>query len=289
MASEPPPLPGQERSHLNDGLAHPQRLTGPWRVLLVLCCLGILALVVRLIYGHTIVRQNDAIRTDLVTLKTIEKRLDALKYRLCTARNIQDHSESHYLILAEIKTLPTRLSGYSRNRYEKMRVISVPLHEATLAYNEKVAAFFGPEGKWLAPLVTSPETLAEARSHIQSLAAENKNLRDLYKKRIVALAQEMEANGNNSTLEELLRLSEAKQSTYNLIRDSDAKIYETMEVLLQLMITEWGRWEHTQPPYLRWQTEDLTAQGNELFDELALLYQQQRNAQLELLGLTWNG
>jgi len=265
-----------------------ERLTLPWKIALVLACLGICALVARLIHGYSIVGESDAFKTDVSTIRSTDKRLNELKRRLLVARAPQQRSEAQYLILAEIKTMPTKLSGYSRDVYERLRAISGPLNDATLAYNKNVAAFFGASGKWLAGVTGTPEGFSQAHERLRALAAENQNLRALYKERVATLARETDSGRRNNAPAQIYRLAEDKKPAYYLIRDSDAKIYETMDALLQLVISNEGRWRRDQLPFLQWTSRELARQSNDLFDELAILFSQQSDAQLELLDLTWN-
>ena len=285
---QPPPLPSEEVRARRLDYGGKERLTWPWKVALIFVCLGVCALVARLIHGYAIVKESDAIKTDISTVRTTDKRLNELKYRFLTARTRQQRSEAQYLILAEIKTLPTQLSGYARDAYEKLRAISAPLNDATLAYNKNVTAFFGANGKWLTVIAGTPEGLSQAHERLQALMVENQNLRALYKERIAALAQETDSGRRKSALTQIYQLAENKKSAYDFIRESDIKIYETMDALIQLLISNEGHWRRDRLPFLQCDSREFARQSNDLFDELTILFSQQSDAQLELLDLTWN-
>jgi len=289
--AEPPPLPPAFRPRARLAYGTRERLTLPWIIALAIICLAAIALVARLIHGHSLIKQSDAIKTDLSKVQQIDKRLGDLKRRARLARTPQQRSEAHYLILAEIKTLPTKLSGYSRDAYENMRAISPPLNDATHAYNQNVAAFFGTDGKWLAPVSLTPKKLAQARATLQTLAAENQTLRALYQERLDTLARETDSGRRNRSLTQIHRLAETKKPAYNLVRDTDAKIYATMDAIIQLMLTNEDRWRHdpAQAPILQWYSAELARQSDAHFLELTRLFIRQRDAQLELLDLVWNG
>ena len=265
-----------------------ERLTLPWKIVLIVACLAICALVVRLIYGYTIVKEIDASKTDISTVQAADKRLGELQNRFRVARTPQQRCQVQYLILDEIKMLPTKLSGYSRATYEKLRAISAPLNDATLAYNKNITAFFGADGSWLSVFAGTPEELSQSHERLQALAEENQNLHALYKERIAILARETHSGRDNSSLTRIYQLAEDKKPAYNLIRDSDAKIYETIGALLQLLISNKGYWRGDRLPFLQWDSKELARQSDDLFEELAILFSQQSDAQLELLGLTWN-
>jgi len=114
------------------------------------------------------------------------------------------------------------------------------------------------------------------------------NLRTLYKERLSTLARETDSGRRNRSLTQVYKLAENKEPAFNLIRATDAKIYETMDALLQLLISNEGRWRHDRGPILQWDSRELAQQSDDLFEELAILFSQQSDAQLELLNLTWN-
>lgn len=285
--SQPPPLPSAS-VRARKGYGGAERLAWPWKIALAFACLAFCALVARLIQGYTIVEKSDAFKADASTVHAADKRLQELKYRARFARTPRQRCEAQYLILAEIKTLPAQLSGYSRAVYEKMRAISEPLNDATLAYDKNVSDFFGAGGKWLSIAIGAPEEISQARERMKTLAAENQNLRARYRDRIVALARETDSGRRNGALAQIYLLAEDKKSAYNFIRDSDARIYETLDALLQLLVSNEGHWQGTRLQLLRWDSTELARQSNALFDELAILFSQQSDAQLELLGLAWN-